>query len=145
MRVVGLVLAGGLMAMAGAAQAGGTAAAAGDWITQTGLAKVRIAPCGPALCGAVVWMKQPNDPQTGQPQIDNKNPDPALRSRPALGLQIIKGMKPSGEGHWADGTIYDPQSGKTYASRLTANPDGTLKVEGCIAILCQAQTWKPAN
>ncbi len=143
MRVVGLVLAGGLMAMAGAAQAAATAA--GDWITQTGLAKVRIAPCGPALCGAVVWMKQPLDPGTGQPQRDGKNPDPALRSRPALGLQIIKGMKPAGEGRWADGTIYDPQSGNTYASRLTANPDGTLKVEGCFAILCRAQTWKPAS
>ena len=42
------------------------------------------------------------------------------------------------------GSIYDPQSGKTYDSKLSLNPDGTLKVEGCISIICQAQTWKPA-
>ncbi len=143
MRIQALILAGALVAVAGVAQAAGTAQ--GDWITQSGSAKVRIAPCGPTLCGTVVWMKQPNDPETGQPQKDNKNPDPALRSRPALGLQIIKGMKPVGDGRWADGTIYDPQSGKTYASKMTANPDGALKVEGCIAILCQAQIWKPAS
>ena len=138
-----LVLAGAVLAMAGAAQASGVAQ--GDWLTQNGSAKVHIAPCGTTLCGAVVWMKRPNDPETGQPQRDNKNPDASLRARAALGLQIIRGMKPVGDGRWADGTIYDPQTGKTYASKLTANSDGTLKVEGCIAILCQAQTWTPAN
>lgn len=143
MQVQAMVLAGALAACAGAAQAGGTAL--GDWMTQGGSAKVHIAPCGPTLCGAVVWMKTPNDPETGKPQKDNKNPDPALRERPAIGLQIIRGMKATGDGHWADGAIYDPQSGKTYASKITINPDGTLKVEGCIAILCQAQTWKPAS
>jgi uncharacterized protein (DUF2147 family) len=143
MRVQALILAGALMTAAGAAQAGG--AALGDWITQSGSAKVHIAPCGSELCGAVVWMRQPLDPETGQPQKDERNPDPALRGRTALGLQIIHGMKPAGDGHWAGGTIYDPQTGRTYASKLSHNPDGTLKVEGCIAILCQAQTWKPAS
>ena len=142
MRGVGLALACALMA-AGSAQAAGRAQ--GDWITQSGLGKVRITPCGPALCGAVIWMKQPLDPETGQPQKDGKNPDPALRNRPAIGLQIIKGMKPAGDGRWAGGTIYDPQTGRTYASKLTVNPDNTLKVEGCIAFVCQAQTWKSAN
>jgi len=133
----------GAMAGVGMAQAAGTAA--GDWITQNGLAKVHIAPCGQDLCGAVVWMKEPLDPETHQPKKDEHNPNPALRGRAALGLQIIHGMKPAGDGRWAGGTIYDPQTGKTYTSKLTRNPDGTLKVEGCIAILCQAQTWKPAT
>lgn len=143
MRMEALVLGAALMAVAGAAQAGGTAQ--GDWITQNGSAKVHIAPCGSELCGAVVWMKQPNDPETGQLQKDGHNPNPALRGRAALGLEIIHGMKPTGDGRWEGGTIYDPQTGKTYASKLSHNPDGTLKVEGCIAILCQAQTWKPAG
>jgi len=143
MRIEALVLAATLLVSASAAEAGGTIQ--GDWITQSGSAKVHIAPCGQELCGAVVWMKQPNDPETGLPQRDGHNPDPALRNRTALGLQIINGMKPAGDGHWAGGSIYDPQTGKTYASKLSHNPDGTLKVEGCIAILCQAQTWKPAS
>ena len=138
-----LVLASAALAMAGAAQAAGTAE--GDWMTPNGSAKIHIAPCGATLCGTVVWLKTPNDPETGKPQKDAKNPDVSLRDRPSLGLQIIKGMKPSGEGRWADGTIYDPQGGKTYSSKMSSNADGTLKVEGCIVIACVAQTWKPAS
>jgi uncharacterized protein (DUF2147 family) len=116
----------------------------GDWLTQSGSGKVRIAPCGSKLCGAIVWLKNPNDKNTGRPQLDEKNPDPALRKRPIQGLQILSGFKP-GPGKLTGGAIYDPQSGKTYVSKLSLNPDGTLKVEGCIAIICQAQTWKPAS
>jgi uncharacterized protein (DUF2147 family) len=116
----------------------------GDWITQSGSAKVRIAPCGSKLCGAIVWLRNPNDKATGRPQLDSENPDPALRNRPIQGLQILSGFKP-GTGKLTGGAIYDPQSGKTYNSKLGLNPDGTLKVEGCIAIICQAQTWRPAG
>ena len=40
------------------------------------------------------------------------------------------------------GKIYDPNSGKTYDSKISVNTNGTLKVEGCILVICQAQTWK---
>ena len=131
-------------ALATSAQAAGTVQ--GDWITQSGSAKVRVAPCaGGKLCGAVVWMKTPLDKTTGKPQLDAKNPDPALRARPIIGLLLIKDFKSAPGGKWTGGTIYDPESGKTYASKMALNPDGTLKVEGCIAIICQAQTWKAAN
>lgn len=130
------------LALASTAHAGG--AVQGDWLTQSGSGKVRIAPCGPKLCGTIVWLRAPNDKITGRPQLDVNNPDAAARTRPIQGLQILKGFTP-GPGKLTGGKIYDPQSGKTYASKLTLNPDGTLKVEGCIAIICQAQTWKPAS
>jgi uncharacterized protein (DUF2147 family) len=118
------------LAMTTSAQA--AAAVQGDWLTQSGSAKVRVAPCaGGKLCGTVVWMKDPLDP--------------ALRSRPVVGLQLIRDFRSAPGGGWSGGTIYDPNSGKTYASKLGLNPDGTLKVEGCISIICQAQTWKAAN
>lgn len=118
----------------------------GDWITQSGSAKVRVAPCsGGKLCGTVIWMKNPLDKTTGKPQLDVKNPDPALRTRPITGLQMIKDFKSAPGGKWTGGSIYDPESGKTYASKIALNPNGTLKVEGCIAIICQAQTWRAAN
>ena len=40
------------------------------------------------------------------------------------------------------GKIYDPNSGKTYDSKIGVNANGTLKVEGCVLVVCQAQTWK---
>ena len=132
------------LALASSAEAAATVQ--GDWLTQSGSAKVRVAPCaGGRLCGTVVWMKNPIDRDTGKPQLDERNPDPALRGRPIVGLQLIKDFRAAPGGRWTGGTIYDPESGKTYASKLGLNPDGTLKVEGCISIICQAQTWKPAN
>lgn len=136
-------IAAALAALAGSAEAAG--AVQGLWLTQTGSGKVRIAPCGSKLCGTIVWVKTPMDKTTGKPQLDVKNPDPALRDRPIVGLQMIRDFKSVPGGRWAGGWIYDPESGKTYASKLNLNMDGTLKVEGCIAIICQAQTWKPAT
>lgn len=116
----------------------------GDWLTPKGGAKVHIAPCGPKLCGTVVWLKTAFD-KTGQPQKDANNPDPALRSRPVIGMQFLRGFEPAGSGHWNKGSIYDPGGGKTYDSKLGLKTDGTLKVEGCIAVFCVAQIWTPAR
>jgi uncharacterized protein (DUF2147 family) len=89
-------------------------------------------------------LKAPND-GTGHPQRDGRNPDPSLRDRPVVGVEILRGLKPSGEGRWSEGSIYDPDDGKTYASRITLQPAGGLKVEGCVAFICVAQHWSRAG
>ena len=119
----------------------------GTWLVQAGTAKVRVAPCGgdkSKMCGVVVWMKTPND-KAGQPLKDVHNPDAAMRGRSIVGLTMIRDFKSAGSGKWAGGKIYDPSSGKTYGSKISVNPDGTLKVEGCITVVCQAQTWKRSS
>ena len=84
---------------AGAAQA--DQEAMGIWLTQAGDAKVRVSRCGAGICGIVVWLKDPIDPATGKPQIDDKNPNPALAKRPMIGLALFKGMHPSGPNRWS--------------------------------------------
>ena len=116
----------------------------GVWLTPDGDAKVKVAPCGGSVCGTVVWLKAPLD-KAGKPLVDAANPDPALRTRPIVGLTMIRDFKPVAAGRWTGGKIYDPKTGKTYASKLSANADGTLKVEGCVSVVCQALTWKRAN
>src|SRR3546814_20312380 len=61
----------------------------GDWLTADRNAVVRIAPCGASLCGVVlrVLAKGPSVPRT-----DVHNPDPALRSRPLVGLPVLTGF-----------------------------------------------------
>lgn len=115
----------------------------GDWLTADGSRKIRIVSCGETLCGTIIWLKQ-GDQAVGQPRLDVNNPDPALRNRAVLGLQVITGFKPTSAG-WAGGAIYDPNTGKTYAAKLSANPDGALRVEGCIAVFCQSRTWTPVK
>ena len=40
----------------------------GTWHTEEGKATVRIAACGPALCGTIISLKEANDPETGKPK-----------------------------------------------------------------------------
>src|SRR6201996_8868025 len=68
----------------------------GIWLTQAGDAKVRVSKCGGGICGVIVWLREPIDPATGRPATDNKNPNPALATRPMIGLALFSGMQPSG-------------------------------------------------
>jgi uncharacterized protein (DUF2147 family) len=54
-------------------------------------------------------------------------------------------MKPAGPNRF-EGTIYDPQSGKTYQSTITLQSPSALRVEGCVlGFLCGGQTWTRAK
>jgi uncharacterized protein (DUF2147 family) len=120
--------------------------AQGTWLVQDQSAKVRIAPCAgrpEALCGEIVWLKAPVD-ANGAPKRDVHNPDARLKTRPILGLTMIRDFRPAGPGEWDGGKIYDPRSGKTYNSKMRLTPQGELKVDGCVAIFCQTQTWRRA-
>jgi uncharacterized protein (DUF2147 family) len=137
-----LALAATLALIAPAAHAG---TAMGDWLTPKGGAKVHVASCGDKICGTITWLKNATDKATGKPQTDTKNPDPALRSRPVVGLQFLRGFHPDGDNRWSGGSIYDPGSGKTYDSKMTLGPDGLLKVAGCVAVFCVTQIWTPVH
>jgi len=113
---------------------------AGIWLTQSGDARVRIAPCGGALCGTIVWLKDPIDSATGRPPTDKHNPDPAKRDSPLLGLQIMFGMKPSGAGRWS-GQFYNTDDGKTYNGNLVVVGPDSVKAEGCL-LICMGETWQ---
>jgi len=112
----------------------------GEWLTQNGASKVRIGPCPDRpnlMCGVVSWL-----PAAKARDLDTRNPDAALKTRPILGASTILGFKQAAPGKWTGGKLYDPSTGKSYNGKLSANPDGTLKVEGCIVMVCQGQTWK---
>lgn len=109
----------------------------GRWLTQGDQAIVAIAPCGAALCGTIhrILKVDPTAPET-----DINNPDPRLRQRPTDRIRILTGFKPAGA-RWG-GHVYDPRSGRTYASFLEMRADGTLALTGCVWKLCQTQTWR---
>jgi uncharacterized protein (DUF2147 family) len=112
----------------------------GTWVMENGKVTVRLDPCDGNLCGTIVAMKKPLD-KHGNPKRDKHNPDPALRSRPVIGLTIIDRMKPDGEGTWT-GEIYNPDDGHTYTSYMTL-ADGQIRVKGCVlGILCEKVTFR---
>lgn len=112
----------------------------GRWLTPAKDSVIEIAPCGPKMCGRVAKILRPDPKGVAN---DVKNPNPAFRSRPILGLAILSDFTEAGS-QWS-GTIYDPRNGKSYRSNVARNPDGTLKVQGCIAFFCQTQTWTKAQ
>jgi uncharacterized protein (DUF2147 family) len=113
----------------------------GVWLTEAGDAKILVSKCGFSLCGTVIWLKDPIDPATGGPQLDDKNSDPALARRPIIGINIFHGMKSVAERKWS-GRIYNADNGKTYASDVTLAGPRKLEVRGCVmAILCGGETW----
>ena len=116
----------------------------GIWLTQAGDAKVRVSRCGAGICGVVVWLKEPIDPLTGKPQVDDKNPNPALARRPIIGLSLFSGMRAAGPNQWV-GQIYNADDGKTYASKISVSGPGTLKVEGCVGTLCGGEQWSRSS
>ena len=112
----------------------------GTWLTQAGDARVKVSKCGGGLCGVIVGLKEPIDPATGKPQVDDKNPTPGLKKRPMIGLPLFSGMQPTGPNKWS-GQIYNADDGGTYASSISVAGPDTLRVEGCVGALCGGETW----
>ena len=127
----------GIAGFAAGAQA--DAEATGVWKLDSGKVTVRVSPCGGNLCGIVIALKKPRDDK-GRPRLDKENPEPSLRGRPVIGLTILSNMKPGGGNRW-NGTIYNPDDGYTYRSRMKLQNATTMKVEGCLAVFCKAMKF----
>jgi uncharacterized protein (DUF2147 family) len=84
----------------------------GTWMFANRVA-LQIFDCSGLLCAKIVWLLRPDNP-AGQPDLDYRNPNPALRQRHLCGLTIIWGMQASGQDHWSNGWLYDPKDGITY-------------------------------
>ncbi len=65
------------------------------------------------------------------------------KDKPVLGLQIIRGLVPDGDG-WSGGTILDPENGTTYrCSMHLADGGRKLILRGYVGISLfgRSQTW----
>jgi uncharacterized protein (DUF2147 family) len=122
-----------LLALAAAAPQG----VEGLWLNDDKKGLVQIAPCGQKLCGRIVKVLS-RDPKA--PKTDIHNPDPALRGRGFVGLPVLTGFARAGSS-WSGGRAYDPESGKSYRSTLSLNPDGSLRVTGCVLFICESRRW----
>ena len=128
-----------------AASAPGFAAnPSGVWKMSDGKVTVKVSNCGSNLCARIIGLAEPISKIDGKPKIDRENPNPAKRKRPLIGLSILIGMKPAGDGKW-QGAIYNPDDGKVYSGTLRYS-GGSIKLKGCGAgIFCRTNTFVKSN
>lgn len=106
--------------------------AVGYWLNDSKEGKVHIYKAeNGKYYGKLIWMKDPN--RNGKPKLDEKNKDASLRSRPLQGLLLLKDFNKDGN-TYVDGTIYDPQSGKTYSCKMTPKGANQLSIRGFIGV-----------
>ena len=96
--------------------------------------------------GKIVWLKYTNW-YDGKPQLDRENTNPQLRTQPLMGLTVIKQMKKVGNNEYAEGTIYDPNSGKILCGKASYT-NNILKLTGnfcSCSWLTDSIFWKSAE
>jgi len=108
----------------------------GEWNTENHEGKVIIYKQGDMYFGKISGGKTPG-------RKDTNNPDPNARNKELIGTVILKNFKFNGKS-WEKGTIYDPNSGKTYDCILkTKDNNKTLDIRGFIGISMfgRTSTW----
>jgi len=109
----------------------------GTWLVGNSKAKIKIYKNGSKFNGKIVWLKEPTY-SDGTAKIDKNNPDLAKQKQPLLGLDLLKDFVFE-DNHWDNGTIYNPENGKTYKCKITYR-DGKLDVRGYIGFTLIGRT-----
>lgn len=119
----------------------------GIWYNEEKDARFEIYGDGGEYFAKIVWLEEPTDPETGEPKLDDENPDEDKQNRPLKGLVFMKNFVFEGDGLWEDGEIYDPKSGKTYDCYIKMETPDKLKVRGYIGISLIGRTsyWTRAK
>ncbi len=115
----------------------------GKWITTTENCVIEVYKQAGEFKAKILWF------QEGKKAIneytDEKNPDPALRTRKVLGMDVVHGLHyDADEKQWVDGQIYDATSGKEWDSVVWLTSDNLLKVKGywLFKFLSKTKTFK---
>ena len=117
----------------------------GLWLTADGEAKIRITRCEKGLCGTITWLKEPND-SDGKPKLDRENVDQEQKKRPMLGLEIFHNLQQTAPNKY-QGSLYNPDDGRTYDGTLELGSDGLIKMKGCVfgGVICDDDVWSPTK
>jgi uncharacterized protein (DUF2147 family) len=118
----------------------------GTWLTADGSSKIRFEACAVAFCGRLVWLRDPNDAETGKPILDKNNPDPAQRTRRLLGITVFTEIEPTQPGEWR-AKAYNAEDAAMYDVTLKLTPPDQLALTGCGlgGLICQTELWTRAK
>jgi uncharacterized protein (DUF2147 family) len=112
----------------------------GEWLSEKKDGKVLIYKQGEKYFGKISWGRDGNEKK------DINNPDEKLKAQPIVGSVILKGFEFTGKS-WENGTIYDPNNGKTYSCNIKMKKANELEIRGYIGISLLGRTtvWTRAK
>jgi uncharacterized protein (DUF2147 family) len=103
----------------------------GKWMSSENSLVVQVYKNGDRFKAKVVWFKDHPAAIPMEECCDKHNPNPALRNRKLVGMDVLNGLKYDAESDsWEDGIIYDAQQGKEWNASAYINKEGLLKVKG---------------
>ncbi|TCC98316.1 DUF2147 domain-containing protein [Pedobacter hiemivivus] len=119
----------------------------GKWITEKKNLIVEIYKSGVEFKAKVLWFSdEDNLTEPIDSRTDFRNPNPTLRSRKLLGMEVLKQLKFIEESNsWEQGVIYDSLSGKEWSSCAFFTDKGRLRVKGYwrFKMLCKSLDFLP--
>ena len=94
----------------------------------------------------IFWLQSPNDPSTGKPWLDYKNPDKSLRNRRTDSIVIIDGLRyDAGKKVWNGTKVYDPNRGIRANVTCKFSPEGKLQLKGTVLGIGETAYWEKLN
>lgn len=116
-----------------------SSAIVGLWLAEECKAIIEIELEQNQFKGKIAWVKK----IPGGSMFDIHNPDKERRGDHLVGKYILKNFRFDGS-KWMDGTIYDPENGKTYSSRMSLDKKDHLNIRGYIwvSLIGRTTTWK---
>jgi uncharacterized protein (DUF2147 family) len=102
----------------------------GKWMSSEKNLEVQVYKAGNSFKAKIIWFKgEPGNPM--QNWRDVHNPDPKLRSRKVLGMDVLSGLQYNADDNsWENGMVYDSKHGHTWNAAAYIDKKGLLHVRG---------------
>lgn len=104
----------------------------GKWQSMGGSVTVEVYKEGDKFHAKLVSFDDSDDPSRPMnARLDELNPDPQLRNRKVLGIDVVRNLSfNSKQKRWEDGIIYDSRTGKSWSAVAAITRQGLLQVKG---------------
>ena len=103
----------------------------GKWQLNEEKLIVQVYKEGTEFKAKIVWFDDHDDSKELDYWTDDNNPNPALRTRKLLGMNVLEKLTYNQQTNsWEDGMIYDAKHGRLWNSSASIDKDGVLKVKG---------------
>lgn len=107
----------------------------GTWFNEARTSKFEMYKVGSSFSAKIIWI---SDSESSHK--DKNNPDPNLRDRDILEIDIITGLN-FDAGKWVNGRIYAPKKGMYAKCKVELMPNGSLKVTGTKSGFSKSEVW----